>query len=122
VIQKGAKTTAVLCCGGVVQAYLRSLSACSEDDGSDGSCEAALVNLWPLDGSAAAGKDLREFYTQRIVKQHHIFANTKSYGPGFWLPGGYEQTMARLEKNINKFFRYESWFYHVVWWPCGMGK
>jgi hypothetical protein len=103
---------AVLCCA--VQAYLRSLGDCNEEDGSDGSYEADFVCLWPLDGSAAAGDDLKEWVGQRNFRQNLQRSNARSYGAGCWLPGGYDTTMARLEEDINQYLRCEAWRGRIV--------
>jgi hypothetical protein len=60
---------AVLCC--VLQAYLKSLADISDpaDQFDDGSNEAFFIGVWPLDGSAAAGADLKEDGTWRVFRQ-----------------------------------------------------
>lgn len=47
----------------MMMAFLESMG-----NWSDGSCEAALVVKWPLDGSAVAGRDLNDDATARTCR------------------------------------------------------
>jgi hypothetical protein len=94
---------------------MRSLASCNEGhDSDDGSPEVPFSTDWPLDGSAVAGADLQEYVHLRRMWQQYKSSKPRS-GDTSWIPGGYENTLARLEQEINAYVRCEAWSYLVPW-------
>jgi hypothetical protein len=91
---------AVLC---AAQAYLRRLGDLDSDadDFDDGSHEAGFVSLWPLDGSAAAGADLKEDGTWRTFRMFYADAGFLGSLSRLMAPGGMDHLKAQMAEKIS---------------------
>ena len=100
---------------------MTSLDYCLEDnDSDDGNPEVSFSIDWPLDGSAVAGGDLQQYVHQRRMREIYKGLKPRS-NDSSWIPGGYANTMARLEEDINSYRRCEAWSYPTNRLPACLG-
>jgi hypothetical protein len=85
-----------------VQAYLQCLADLDNEDDylDDGSHESGFVRLWPLDGSAAAGADLKKDGTWRTFRKFYADAALMESLSRMMAPGGVEHLKAQMAENI----------------------